>query len=82
MVCLPKEEGGLGVLNLKTQNESLLLKNLYKFYNKVDTPWYILFGINIIRMENYVVILKKGFFWWRDNLKLLDKFKGLAMCKI
>ena len=33
-------------------------------------------------MENYVVILKKGFFWWRDNLKLLDKFKGLAMCNI
>jgi hypothetical protein len=39
MVCLPKEEGGLGVLNLKTQNEALLLKNLHKFYNKVDTPW-------------------------------------------
>jgi len=39
MVCLPKEEGDLGVLNLKTQNEALLLKNMHKFYNKVDTPW-------------------------------------------
>ena len=39
MVCLPKEEGGLGVLNLKTQNEAMLLKNLHKFFNKVDTPW-------------------------------------------
>ena len=62
MICFPKEEGGLGVLNLKTQNESLLLKNLYKFYIRWIHHGYILFGINIIRMENYVVILKKGFF--------------------
>ena len=26
LVCLPKAEGGLGVLNLPTQNEALLLK--------------------------------------------------------
>lgn len=25
MVCIPKEEGGLGVLNLQTQNEALLV---------------------------------------------------------
>lgn len=37
MVCLPKE-GGLGVINLKTQNEALLLKNLHKFFNRADTP--------------------------------------------
>ena len=34
MVCLPKEEGGLGVLNLKTQNEALLLKNLHKLIQR------------------------------------------------
>jgi hypothetical protein len=39
MVCLPKEEGGLGVINLKTHNEALLLKNLHKFFNKSDIPW-------------------------------------------
>jgi hypothetical protein len=38
MVCLPKEEGGLGVLNLSIQNEALLLKNLHKFFNKMDIP--------------------------------------------
>ena len=32
MVCIPKDEGGLGVLNLQTQNEALLLKHLHKFY--------------------------------------------------
>jgi hypothetical protein len=27
----PKKEGGLGILNLQTQNDALLLKNLHKF---------------------------------------------------
>jgi hypothetical protein len=38
VVCKPKDRGGLSILNLKLQNEGLLLKYLHKFYNKVDTP--------------------------------------------
>jgi hypothetical protein len=30
--------GGLGVLKLRVQNETLLLKNLHKFLNKADLP--------------------------------------------
>jgi hypothetical protein len=33
MVCLPKSEGGLGVLQLETHNDALLLKNFHKFFN-------------------------------------------------
>lgn len=40
MVCKPKNKGGLGIINLKTQNEALLMKHLYKFYNKYDLPWF------------------------------------------
>jgi hypothetical protein len=39
MVCLPKREGGLGVINLSTHNDSLLMKFLYKFYTRVDITW-------------------------------------------
>jgi hypothetical protein len=39
LVCIPKENGGLGALNLNTQNVSLLLKHLHKFYNNLDVPW-------------------------------------------
>lgn len=39
MVCLPKSEGGLGVQNLRTYNEALLLKYLHTFFNKADIPW-------------------------------------------
>jgi hypothetical protein len=38
MVCGPKENGGPRILNLKIQNQGLLLKYLHKFYNKEDTP--------------------------------------------
>lgn len=39
MACKTKTEGGLGVLDLKTQNEARLLKNENKFFNKANVPW-------------------------------------------
>lgn len=39
LVYKPKEEGGLGVLDLQKQNEALLMKNLDKFMNRRDIPW-------------------------------------------
>lgn len=38
-VMKPKEKGGLGVINLRLQNDALLLKQLIKFYNKEAIPW-------------------------------------------
>jgi len=45
LITRSKDEGGLGVLDLKSQNEALLLKNFLKFFNKADIPsvhlvWY------------------------------------------
>jgi hypothetical protein len=34
LVCIPKDEGGLGVLNLEKQNRALLSKSLHKFFNR------------------------------------------------
>src|SRR3954467_14100413 len=31
MVCKPKNKGGLGIIDLKMQNQGLLLKQLHKF---------------------------------------------------
>jgi len=81
-VCLPKKEGGLGVLNLRTQNEALLLKNLHKFFNRADIPWVNLIWESYYNNGSLTGIRKKGSFWWRDNLKLLDSYKGMAMVHI
>jgi hypothetical protein len=39
MICRPKDQGGLGVLDLRIQNKAILIKNLHKFYNQKDIPW-------------------------------------------
>lgn len=39
MVCRPKSKGGLGIVDIKVQNQALLLKQLFKFYNRLDVPW-------------------------------------------
>lgn len=45
LVCKPKPEGGLGVIDIEQQNKALLLKHFHKFFNKVDLPWvHIVWG--------------------------------------
>lgn len=79
MVCLLKEEGGLGVLDLKTHNEALLLKNLHKFYNHVNLPWVQIVWDNYYPNDELPNSAKKGPFWWRDILKILNTYKGMAI---
>ncbi|XP_022870493.1 uncharacterized protein LOC111389759 [Olea europaea var. sylvestris] len=38
-ICLPKEEGGLGLKDLKSWNLALLDKSLWKIHNKKDSLW-------------------------------------------
>jgi len=35
----PKDQGGLGIIDIQSQNEALLMKFLDKFYNNHDIPW-------------------------------------------
>ena len=82
LVCDSKENGGLGVIKLQTQNETLLLKHFHKFFNRLDIPW-----VNLIWHQHYGngfkhIQSRKCSFWWRDILKLLDKYKGIASAKI
>jgi hypothetical protein len=78
MVCLPKKEGGLGVLQLEVHNEALLMKNLHKFFNKAAVPWVQLVWEKHYSNGKIPTHTLKGSFWWRDNLRLLGKFKGIV----
>jgi len=37
--CKPKDQGGLGIIDIKNQNEALLMKFLDKFYKHANVPW-------------------------------------------
>ena len=64
MVCKPKKHGGLGVINIKLQNEALLMKFLHKFYNKMDIPWVQLLWDAYYTGKIPHVVPPVGSFWW------------------
>jgi hypothetical protein len=82
MVCRPKNKGGVGILNLKVQNEALLLKYLHKFYNKVNTPWVKLIWDTYYREKIPHVSEACGSAWWREILKLIPVYRGISSCKV
>jgi hypothetical protein len=82
MVQKPKAKGGLGVLNLKWQNDWLLVKQLHKFYNKVDTPWVNLIWTKYYQNKVPHAAREVGSFWWKDVLRLNTQYRGIAKCSI
>jgi hypothetical protein len=79
MVCKPKENGGLGIVNFQKKNNALLMKHLDKFYNKSDTPW-----VQLIWSTYYADSVPHsarpcGSFWWRDILQLSPSFALLSL---
>ena len=73
-ICLPKRQGGLGVLDIQIHNQTLLMKFLHKFLNREDIPW-----VQMV-WETYYSNSLPGdrivdSFWWRSLLKLLPKYK-------
>jgi hypothetical protein len=78
MIAKPKQNGGLGIVDFQKQNAALLIKFLDKFYNRKDVPW-----VNLVWFAHYDNKIPHaenlcGSFWWRDVLKLVDNFRGVA----
>jgi hypothetical protein len=81
IICMPKDKGGLGVVNFQKQNAALLIKHLDKFYNHSDIPWvHLLWSAHYVDKVPHAKNLC-GSFWWRDVLKLVDNFRGVSMLK-
>ena len=83
MVSKPKTKGGLEVLNLRVQNDALLLKQLHKFYNKKDIPWVQFIWLRYY--DNGKVphgYRELGSFRWKDLLRLSVLYRGIAKCQI
>ena len=78
IACKEKGQGGLGILNIKSQNEALLIKHLHKFFNKENVPWVHLVWEKYYNDGKLPSSQRKGSFWCRGILKLLTKFKGMA----
>ena len=80
MVQLPKNKGGLGVINLRIHNGSLLLKQLHKFNTKQDIPWVNLIWQTYYQQKVPHAAREVGSFWWKDILRLHTLYRGIARC--
>jgi hypothetical protein len=78
VICRPKNEGGLGVRDLRLVNTSLLSKWRWKLLSRDDELWKEVviarYGVDVIGKKNLGVIdvTRLGSYWWKD-LCLLDK---------
>ena len=82
MVQKPKSKGGLGVINLRLQNDALLMKQLHKFYNKVDIPWVQMVWFKHYPMKVPHASPEVGSFWWKDILRLNVLYRGISKCAV
>lgn len=82
LVCRPKNKGGLGIIDLRVQNQGLLLKQLHKFYNRLDVPWVKL--IWSVYYEDRVPHATDmcGSFWWRDVMQLSPIYRGVTRVEV
>lgn len=78
LVCRPKANGGLGVINLQIQNQALLVKHLHKFYNKADIPWVSLIWDSYYHGVVPQATVLCGSFWWKDVFELADNYRAVA----
>lgn len=81
-ICRPKSQGGLGVMDIYTQNKTLLMKNLHKFYNRHDIPWVHLIWETYYSNGQLPGDQQVGSFWWKSNLALIDQYKAIARCNV
>ncbi|XP_073355017.1 uncharacterized protein [Aegilops tauschii subsp. strangulata] len=78
LVCRPKCKGGLGVIDIKTENVALLLKHLFKFYNHHDVPWVTMVWDTYYTDRVPHAMDPVGSFWWRDVMQISDIFRGIT----
>lgn len=79
-VCQLKSKGGLGVIDLRFQNNALLMKNLHQIYNRHTVRLVSLIWSTYYNGKVPHALSLKGSFWWRDVLQFVDNFRGLSKC--
>jgi hypothetical protein len=81
LVCRPKRHGGLGIVNLEIQNKALLMKQLHKFYCKVNIPWvklvWSLYATGAPHAQT-----SRGSFWWKDVFSLVGDYRSITQSQI
>ena len=82
IACKPTNQGGLGIIDIKSQNSALLMKFLDKFYNEAEIPWVSMTWSKFYSNSQTPPHARSpiGFFWWKYIMTLFHKFRVFANC--
>lgn len=67
-------------MDLKIQNQALLLKYIHKFIHKVDVPWVMMIWHKYYEDTPPHAKPRCGSFWWRDTFSLINIYRGITTC--
>lgn len=83
-VCLPIEEGGLGIKNLKEWNTTQILFHLCKVVSKVNSLWARWVWSTALRNNNFwTMAIPTDYSWiWKRVLKLRPLARQFLVFKI
>lgn len=76
----PKLKGGLGIKNLHIQNDTLLMKQLHKFYARADIPWVQQLWFKYYEGSIPHAQREMGSFWWKDIFRLKELYGSITSC--
>ncbi|GJX65278.1 CASP-like protein 4A3 [Tanacetum coccineum] len=84
VVCLPKDEGGLGIRRLDSFNKALMAAHIWKLLNKKNSLWVTWIHIHKINDRNFWDIPCRGnMSWaWRKVLQLRHIIRKFIWHKI
>lgn len=82
LVCRPKDQGGLGIINLQARNDAFLIKIYFKLINIKAIHWVHLIWESYYSQGMPPTQYVDCSFLWKDRLKLLPIFKGNASCQV
>lgn len=60
MVTRPKDQGGLGIINTKTMNESLIVKWIWKILLEPNALWFRLLKAKYMRNRSFFATNDRG----------------------
>jgi hypothetical protein len=78
LLCKPKAQGGLGVIDLQLQNQALLMKNLDKFFNRRNIPWVNLVWEKNYRNDRLPSHIKKRFILVERHFEAASQVQGIS----
>jgi hypothetical protein len=83
MVCRPKDQGGLGIINTKIMNDCLLVKWIWKIHLEPNSLWFKILKAKYMKSGGFFGSSMKGSsLFWQGLHKIKHLFKWGAIFKV